>query len=190
MIEGRGLALRFDGGVTLRFPDLELAPGQRAGIQGPNGSGKSTLLRILAGLLRPTAGKLVGAPPPGRVVLVHQQPYLFRGDARENLAWALQLAGKKATPEEWLERFGASSFAGRPAKDLSGGERRRVALARALCVEPEVLLLDEPFVGLDDAGKEAAVAALGDFAGTVVFAAPSLTDVAVEQIIDLGKGER
>jgi ABC-type nitrate/sulfonate/bicarbonate transport system ATPase subunit len=154
---------------------LESAGGERLGVQGPNGSGKSTLLRILAGLLRPSEGRVEGAPPPGRTVLVHQRPFLFRGTACENVAWALRARHRDpGEAEAWLTQLGAAHLMARTAGDLSGGERRRVAIARALAVRPEVLLLDEPFAALDEAGGRSLLAALAEFCGTLVIAAPQL----------------
>lgn len=186
MITVRDLRVSFDGVPALVLDALDIAPGERLGIRGPNGSGKSTLLRVLAGFVKPTAGSVVGVPPPGRTVLVHQYPHLLRGTARSNVAYALARAGK---PEDeaaaWLDRLGATAFADRDAKVLSGGERRRVAIARALCVDPEVLLLDEPFAALDEAGARQVLDALASFDGALVIAAPDLSDAPVSRVVGL-----
>jgi ABC-type nitrate/sulfonate/bicarbonate transport system ATPase subunit len=123
---------------------------------------------------------------PRRTVLVHQQPYLFRGTARENVAYALKL-NRHPTREagEWLERLGAGAFADRPAATLSEGERRRVALARALATRPEALLLDEPYAALDAAGVATVTAALEAFDGALLIAAPDLSPAPVREIVDL-----
>ena len=143
---------------------LEIAPGDRLGVIGPNGSGKSTLLRVLAGLLEPTAGTVEGLPPPGRVVLVHQRPYLFRGTALANVSFALRAQHRGVREaREWLGRLDATHLAGRPARALSGGERRRVAVARALAARPDVLLLDEPLAALDVPGRQAVAQACAAF---------------------------
>lgn len=187
MIRVRDLEVRFNGVVALRLPTLDLAAGERLGICGPNGSGKTTLLRVLAGLLAPTEGQVSGVPPPGRTVLVHQQPYFFRGTARANVAFALRLKGRPAADADgWLDRLGIARLADRTAKVLSAGERRRVALARALAAAPQVLLLDEPFAALDDEGRETVSAALEDFRGALVIAAPHLDDAPVDRIVELG----
>ncbi|MCU0727411.1 MAG: ATP-binding cassette domain-containing protein [Planctomycetes bacterium] len=171
---------------ALELPALDLGEGEHLGLRGPNGSGKSTLLRILAGLLRPTAGSALGLLPPGRAVLVHQRPYLFRGTARDNVAWPLRLRGRPPREaSEWLERLGAAHLAGRRAADLSGGERRRVAIARALAAQPALLLLDEPLAALDDAGREAVRRVVEGFAGTLVAAAPDLAGLPLPRIVDL-----
>ncbi len=152
-------------------------------MEGANGSGKSTLLRVLAGLLAPTEGRATGRLRPGRVVLVHQRPYLFHGTAEENVAWAARAAHRpRREAPPWLERLGASHLARRAARDLSGGERRRVALARALVVRPDMLLLDEPFAALDEGGANALLEALAAFEGTLVVAAPHLGPAPVDRI--------
>jgi len=183
VIRVRDLCVRFDGRLALRVPSLDIAAGERLGIEGTNGSGKSTLLRVLAGLLPPTTGSVEGCPAPGRAVLVHQQPYLFLGTSVQNVAYALRRAGRPAAAaQEWLERLGAGHLAGRDARALSAGEQRRVALARALSIEPELLLLDEPFAGLDEAGTEALLATLAHHRGTLVVAAPDLGPAPVTRV--------
>ena len=97
MIRLRDLEMRFDDVHALSLRALDIEESERLGIRGRNGSGKSTLMRILAGLLRPTSGTVEGLPPPGRAVLVHQRPHLFRGTARDNVAYALRLHRRSAT---------------------------------------------------------------------------------------------
>lgn len=186
MIRVRDLEMRFGEVRALSLPALDIAPGDRIGIRGQNGSGKSTLQRILAGLLSPTTGTVEGLPPPGRTVLVHQRPYLFRGTARDNVAYALRIHRRpKAEADEWLERLGAGHLADRRANDLSGGERRRVAIARALAARPALLLLDEPLAALDEPGIEALRVVIEGFAGTLVITAPEIGDVPVSRTVEL-----
>ena len=186
MIRLRDIEMRFGEIVALTLPALDIERGERLGARGRNGCGKSTLLRILAGLLEPTRGTVEGAPPPGRAVLLHQRPYLFRGTARDNVAYALRLAKRPVSEAgAWLERLGATAFADRVARELSGGERRRVAIARALAVRPELLLLDEPFAALDEPGEDALVACIEDFDGTLVIAAPDLSEISLGRVVEL-----
>lgn len=183
MITAKGLVVRLDGREALRLDALAISDGERVGVRGPNGSGKTTLLRVLAGLLKPAEGSVEA---PRRTVLVHQQPYFFRGTARENVAYALRLNRRPASEAaEWLAKLGAAAFADRPASALSEGERRRVAIARALAARPEALLLDEPFAGLDAEGLATVSAALEAFGGTLVIAAPSLEGAPVGRVVDI-----
>jgi tungstate transport system ATP-binding protein len=173
VIRARGVTVRFRDVLALPPTSFDLGPADRLCVVGPNGSGKTTLLRVLAGLLRPTAGSVEGTPAPGRVVLVHQRPHLFRGTPLDNLRLAARLAGDGAPgPDEILERLGLASLARRDVRRLSGGERRRVAVARALARRPEVLLLDEPLAELDADAVERVVAAVSELPGVVVTASP------------------
>lgn len=191
MIEVRQLEVRFRDTLALALPQLDITAGERLGIEGENGAGKSTLLRVLAGLLRPTAGRVTGLLPCGEATLVHQRPYFLAGTARQNVAYALGLAGReKGEAGDWLARVGATSFADRPAAVLSGGERRRVAVARALSIRPRLLLLDEPYAALDAEGVRQVDAALADFEGTLVIAAPALSDARVDRRVRLQAGDQ
>jgi ABC-type sulfate/molybdate transport systems ATPase subunit len=183
------IEVRFGDVVALRLEALEIAPGERLGVHGPNGSGKSTLLRVLAGLERPTRGRIDGALPPGRVVLVHQRPYLFHGSARDNVAYACRVRRRPAAEAlTWLERLGACDYADRPARDLSGGEAGRVAVARALAAQPDLLLLDEPFAALDAPGTTAVLRCLEAFEGTIVIAGPGHGPMPVDRVLTLPSG--
>lgn len=184
MIRIRGLRVHFGDVCALALPELDLHPGEKLAVSGANGSGKSTLLRVLAGLQMPSAGTMQGAPPPGRAVLVHQQPLLFSGSVRDNLALALRAHGRPLGDADfWLAALAADHLAARPAHGLSGGERRRVAIARALAVAPELLLLDEPLAELDAAGVELVTAACAAFVGTLVVAAPDAIDLGCERVV-------
>jgi len=186
MIRVRDLEVRFGPTTALALPSLDIEDGARLGIEGRNGCGKSTLLRVLAGLLPPTRGSVEGLLAPGRCALVHQRPYFLRGSARENVAYALRLAKRpRSEADDLLARLGATAFADRPAAVLSGGERRRIAIARALAVRPALLLLDEPFAALDEAGVAAVTAELDRFEGTLVIAAPALPDCGLREEVRL-----
>jgi tungstate transport system ATP-binding protein len=154
--------------VSLTIDELTIAAGELHLLAGSNGSGKSTLLGILAFLNKPQRGTVYfdGAPVSWepkectalrrRVTLLHQTPYLFSGSVAANVSFGLVArgAGKESAQSvvrESLERVGLEGFELRKARQLSGGESRRVALARALACKSEVLLLDEPFANVDRA---------------------------------------
>jgi len=163
-------------GFTLDVPALDVIDGEVLAVIGPNGSGKSTLLRVLGLLERPEAGHVLvdGRPVDARDALterrrmatVFQEPLLADTTVAANVALGLRFRGVAGDViarrvSRWLDRFGVAALAARPARTLSGGEAQRVALARALVLEPEVLLLDEPFASLDQPSRTALIADLG-----------------------------
>jgi ABC-type sulfate/molybdate transport systems ATPase subunit len=189
VIRGERLRVRFGAVTALSLDRLEIAAGERVAVTGPNGCGKSTLLRVLAGLLAPTSGRITGAPPPGRTVLVHQEPYFFHGSVRRNLAWALRTARRPAAEiEDWLQRAHAVELAERPAQALSVGQRRRLAVARALAAAPDVLLLDEPLAGLDARNRRIILSELELFRGTLVVAMPESNGIRTDRTVSLAAG--
>jgi thiamine transport system ATP-binding protein len=169
-----GIAVSFDGVRALAGVDLEVADGERIAVLGPSGSGKSTLLRVVAGLERPAAGRVLldgrdmaDVPAHRRGVgLMFQDGVLFpHRDVEGNVSFGLRMAGtaaelRRRRVAEVLELVGLSGFERRSVATLSGGERQRVALARALAPEPRVLLLDEPLGSLDRPLRERLLADL------------------------------
>ncbi len=154
-VEVAGLRFRYDESWSLRADGFALARGESVGLVGPNGAGKSTFLKVLAGLEAPQEGavRLDGAPVDRRRIgFVFQRPVIYRGTALENVAIGLRLRGRTDAREraiEWMERLEIARFADADARTLSGGQVQRMALARALATDPELLLLDEPFANLD-----------------------------------------
>lgn len=146
--------------VTFEKVNLEAKQGEAIAIIGRSGCGKSTLLHILAGLLRPTSGSvklddvLVEKPSP-RWVMMFQAPHLFPWmRVSQNVGIGLHFAGWSETKKrdrvaEAIDLVSLQDFAENNVQDLSGGQQQRVALARSLVMEPELLLLDEPFSALD-----------------------------------------
>lgn len=165
IIEVKNLILRKGQREILNLPELSLNSGEVLAIIGPNGAGKTSLLQILALLERPTSGEIYYRgqaidfrknllPWRRRVTMLFQDPLLLDGTVFANVAAGLTFRGIKKEElrprvQPWLRQFGVEHLATRSARLLSGGEAQRVALARALALEPEVLLLDEPFSSLD-----------------------------------------
>jgi tungstate transport system ATP-binding protein len=171
-----GLHQQYSHRWSLDVPALDIHAGEVLAVIGPNGSGKSSLLRILGLLEQPFVGEVRvhgravdaahSVAERRRMAAVFQEPWLADMTVADNVGLGLGFRGVPrasavARVERWLERFGIAGLRDRPARWLSGGEAQRVALARALVVEPEVLLLDEPFSGLDSPTRAALVPELG-----------------------------
>ena len=163
MISARNVSKRYGDFVALDDVSLDVEPGALTALLGPSGSGKSTLLRIIAGLETPDSGNVTLAdadvtnvPPQKRDVgFVFQHYAAFKHmTVRENVGFGLTIRKRpkdevKARVDELLQVVGLAGYHERYPSQLSGGQRQRMALARALAVEPKVLLLDEPFGALD-----------------------------------------
>ncbi len=152
------------GGARVAGPiDLSIEGTGITVLMGPNGAGKTSLLRMLHGLVPLAAGRLHWqgrCPPRARQGYVFQTPVMLRRTVLENVTYPLRLHGMgrqaaRGQALEWLERVGLAPLARHPARRLSGGERQKLALARALVREPELLLLDEPCANLDGAATHA-----------------------------------
>lgn len=174
-LEARDLAHRFDDRVLFEDVSFTLKDDQLRVLFGPSGAGKSTLIRILAGLVSPDEGRLLldGVPfeetdPQSwrrRVVLLHQDPRMFPGSVEDNLRLAADYHDLSVDPSALLERCRLQVGLDRPAGTLSGGERKRLALARALSVRPRFLLLDEPTASLDERSRRTIDRLIRDLSG-------------------------
>jgi heme ABC exporter ATP-binding subunit CcmA len=171
-LRAHGVEKRFGRVVALRGLDFQIDPGESVSILGANGAGKTTLLRILAGLSRPTEGRFEascespGKPPValtrealrGHVGYVGHATLLYGElSARENLIFAARLEGAPTSPERidtLLRETGLLEVADRRAGRFSRGMAQRLSIARAIVHEPPILLLDEPFTGLDEVSAE------------------------------------
>lgn len=163
MLVVRDVSKSFDGTTVLDRVSLHVDDGEVVALLGPSGSGKSTLLRVIAGLVPPDegtvelAGRDLARVPTHRrgIGMVFQDDQLFpHRDVAGNVGFGLEMAGIDAptrtrTVSDLLSLVGMQGFEHRQVTELSGGEAKRVALARALAPEPAVLLLDEPLTGLD-----------------------------------------
>ena len=189
-LEAVGLIRNFGGLRAVDGVSFQLQPGELLTVFGPNGAGKTTLLRMLAGVMRPNSGhvRVAGAPADvasrdwrHRVGIVSHQSLLYgQLTIEENLRFygrLFRLADLKTRIPKRLASMGLSDRARTPVRELSRGLKQRVALARALLHDPEVVLLDEPYTGLDphaSAGLREQLASLKDGRRTVVLVTHNL----------------
>ena len=192
MLATQNLSRVVDGTTLLDDVNIEVATGDVFVVFGPSGSGKSTLLRLLNRLDEPTEGTVLldgtdyrtldPQTVRRRVGLVPQRPTLTEGTVADNVAWGPELRDAPVDRDrmaELLARLGLDGYEDRDAEELSGGEAQRVAIARTLFNEPEVVLLDEPMSSLDAAAAEQVEELLAD-----VMAAYGLTAVLVTHDAD------
>jgi tungstate transport system ATP-binding protein len=170
ILEVRDLQVKRGGTVLLRVPSLSIRKGEILSLIGPNGSGKTTLLQTLSYLLKPSGGEVLFKGERvnsnhsvleyrRRLAMVFQEPLLFDTNVFKNVASGLKIRRMEkekieAAVKEHLERFGIKHLSHRSARTLSGGEAQRTSLARAFAIQPEILLLDEPFASLDPPTRE------------------------------------
>jgi len=165
-LEALGLVKSYGGRVVVRDLSLKVGPGEVVGLLGPNGAGKTTAFYMVTGLISPDQGEvrldgvdITGLPMYARarkgIGYLPQEPSIFRrlsvADNVDAVLERMRLSARERVrrKEELLEEFGVAHLAGAQAYTLSGGERRRVEIARALAADPSHLLLDEPFAGID-----------------------------------------
>jgi len=164
LVEIRDLVVRRRGRSVLEVPALDVRKREVLALVGPNGAGKSTLMLVIARLIKPETGKILfdGLPLSEwsaldyrrRISFVFQAPLLLDMTVAENIALGLKFRGVhkdkiRERVEHWLEQLGIEALSSRRASELSGGEAQRVSLARAFVLDPELILLDEPFSALD-----------------------------------------
>ena len=166
ILEAENLTKVYGGKAVVRAVDLHFRSGEIIGLLGRNGAGKTTTFQMLVGLIRPDSGQvrldgqnITGLPSPkralaGLVYLPQENSVFLRASVEDNLRLVLELRPmtrqqKKARLEELLTRFNLTALRRQGAHTLSGGEQRKLEIARALTLSPKFLLLDEPFTGVD-----------------------------------------
>ncbi|GMQ94167.1 MAG: ATP-binding cassette domain-containing protein [Acidimicrobiia bacterium] len=209
VIETRGLRKRYRRVDALRGLDLEVPAGSICGFLGPNGAGKTTTMRILMGLIRPSEGwaSVLGDDIDGnglatrsRIGYLPQDPSFFpRSTVRNTLRFVGRryVSGSKAAIEsrvdEVLDLVGLADLADRKVKALSGGERRRLGIGQAVIGNPDLLILDEPSVGLDPEGRRQVLDLLEDLKQrmTIFYSSHILDDVEriADHVVILDHGE-
>jgi len=193
-MELRGVSKRYGRVAAVDCVDLAVEEGKVLTIIGPNGAGKTTLLRLMALLEKPTSGEILyrgvrvdeaSEDVRRRIVMVFQRTTLFSASVYENVAYGLRIRGYArdevdARVREVLEVVDMAEHADRHVRELSGGERRRVAIAQALAPKPELLLLDEPLSDVDPPTAEAIEDVIRELAGdlTIVHATHDLLQAA------------
>lgn len=173
-IELRGLHKSFDGNTLFSIKDYRFQTGQAYGLIGNNGSGKTTLLRIVCGFDAKYEGTVLFDGQPyneqttKKLSYISQKPYMLNRSVRENIAYPLLIRkwNRKAVEREvavWLKKLGLTELADRKAIVLSAGEQQKVALARGLIYQPELVLLDEPTANIDPDSVEIMEEILSDY---------------------------
>ena len=149
MISLKGVCKSYGGQRVLEGFDLEVYDGGRLAIMGRSGSGKTTVLNIVLGLIKPDSGEIIR--PSGKIGVVFQEDRLIEGMSAEGNLKIVLKKGENLSISKLLSSLGISGgLEKKPTCELSGGEKRRVAIARALIGRPDVVILDEPFKGIDE----------------------------------------
>lgn len=162
LLEIRDLLVKAEDSIILDLPELDVNKGEVLVVVGPNGAGKSTLLQVIAGLKKPFKGSIRFSETPKldeltyrrKISTVYQSALLLSGTVAGNIASGLKFRRYKSEEihkrvDFWMEQLHISHLANRRSNSLSGGEAQRVSLARAFCLETELILMDEPFSALD-----------------------------------------
>ncbi|MSO92684.1 MAG: ABC transporter ATP-binding protein [Rhodospirillales bacterium] len=192
IVDVKGVSKTYEGGVeALQDVHLAVPPGRLTTFLGPSGCGKTTLLKIIAGLIEPTAGDVlvkgrrISGPGPERAFVFQDFALLPWANVLRNVAFGLELRGmpvpeRHAVARTYIAEVGLAGFEESYPSQLSGGMRQRVGLARALAVDADILLMDEPFSSVDEQTRrkfqEDLLALLGHQRKTVIFVTHSIEE--------------
>ncbi len=208
LIEFRNIKKRLKGVLVINIEELCLKRSECVMLRGKNGAGKSTLLKICAGLIAPDTASVIidGASKSWsqayrafrkNVVYLHQMPYLFDRSVADNVAYGLKMGGMRNSEvnnkvSDALQWSGLSGLAERNARELSGGEKQRVALTRARILAPALLLLDEPTTGMDQDSRKQTFGLInnlvGEGIGVCIAMHESAPELAFHRIIEIEQG--
>lgn len=191
-VEVKGLFKSYGKALILEDINLKVDPGEVLALIGPTGSGKTTLLRLVGLLEKPTSGEIifdgreVTRLPEGerlkarrRMAMVFQKPVMFKASVRGNVSYGLKIRGVDRIEErvkEAVAAVGLFGYESRDANTLSGGEMQRIALARALVLRPDLLLLDEPTANLDPKTAASIDDLISRFEGTIIMATHNMLE--------------
>jgi len=192
IVDVRGIGKTYDTGVeALRDVNLRIPAGRLSSLLGPSGCGKTTLLKIIGGLVRPTAGEVrvagrpIAGPGPERAFVFQDFALLPWATVLRNVAFGLELRGadraaREAVARQRIAEVGLAGFEASYPHQLSGGMRQRVGLARALAVDADIILMDEPFSSVDEQTRrkfqEDLLVLLRDRQKTVIFVTHSIEE--------------
>ncbi len=167
MLELKNICFSYGEQEILRDVSLRLDCGERMAITGPSGCGKTTLLRIADGLLTASCGRV--SNDFKRTAIMFQEPRLLPWlTAEENVSLVLNDADAQESAIEWLSRFGLQDALNKKPHELSGGMQQRVALARTMAYDGDLILLDEPFKALDEESKNSAIRTVSEYTNAAI----------------------
>ena len=181
MIELPAFHVEKSGKTILHSMPFGVGENEKVIIDGPNGSGKTTLLKVIAGLETSSSNNPDLPWQIHDITYVHQDPFMFRGSVKFNLMFGLK--SREIVPEEsnkrmkdWSARLSIDKFLEQDARNLSGGEKKKTAIARALVIRPKFLLIDEPLAELDQTNSDRVIEILSQLEETTVIATTPFWD--------------